>query len=485
MRYFRVVSLLAALSWTTSVAWAQYGLSGSPSLVTLPSAQAQPYVPRSGFAQPSVPYGVTPAGHMASAWDAEPAPAASTPFPQMLEPAYPAPDVPMHAAPGNRPGSKRQLSRPGGEPEMPRSVVEAMLADSSGDLPPPWGPDPAWGVEADCYDSCQPCFQPTWYVSARGLIMARGDHPNKVWTTYSTVAPEEQLMSTWRDMSWKGGLEVRFGRYFCCGDWALEAGYWTLDPFTSFDYQRPAGLVSTPLDFLNLGYADPGIAGDPSLLFDVADVHGVWRRDEVHNVELNVIRAPIGRPCAGPFSCSWTLGARFFRFEEDLLFGSTDQGGLEFGVDPTGAMEGYLDDKIINNLVGAQLGCRVDYARDQWRLFFFPKVGLYNNHIEHRFTGYDGAGNLFAPLWPGYPPFPVSSTRDVIAFLTEFDLGLEWRFHRNWSAEIGYRTTVATGMGLADHQFAFFMSDTPELADIDYNGYLILHGGFAGLTYRF
>jgi hypothetical protein len=237
------------------------------------------------------------------------------------------------------------------------------------------------------------------------------------------------------------------------------------------------------LDLLNV--EDPVTGGPAMDLFDNAEAHIVGRRNEVHNIELNLIRDPIGSVCTAPFHSSWVFGARFFRFEEDLAFVSLDEGGTEFGVDPTG----YLNDKCVNNLIGAQLGCRVDYTRCNWRVFAFPKVGLYNNHIQHSFSAYrrDAANGvtMFNVLWPGYPQYPVDTTTNVLALLTEFDVGLDWQFHPRWTGTIGYRATFATGMALADHQIPFYPGDTPELADVDTNGYLLLHGGFAGLTYRF
>jgi hypothetical protein len=486
MKYFPVISLLAALSWMTSDAWAQYGLYGSPALVELPSVQAQAYVPQNTLAEPTPPYRVAPAPHVAGVWDARPMPAASNPFPQMLDPAYPAypPLGPaMHTVSAKRPPKKKQPPEPGRDPEKTLSVVEEMLGESGGGFPPPWGPEPGCDVGADCGDSCLPCFQPKWYVSVQGLIMTRGDKPNKVWTTYEATDSSNQLMDTVYSMEWEGGFDLRIGRRFCCGAWALEAGYWTLNPFETSVYRSHPNLVSTPLDFLNV--EDPVTAGEAGFLFDDAEAHVVWRRNEVHSVELNLIHNPLDPMCAGSFSCSWAFGPRFFRFEEDLVFASLDEGGTAFGQDPTG----YLDDKVVNNLVGVQLGCRVDYSRDKWRLFVFPKAGIYNNHIRHRFSAYrrDAVNGevLFNVLWPGYPQYPVNSTKDVVSFLTEFDVGLEWQFHPKWSATIGYRATLATGVGLADHQIPFYPGDTPEIADIDYNGYLLLHGGFAGVTFQF
>ncbi len=56
--------------------------------------------------------------------------------------------------------------------------------------------------------------------------------------------------------------------------------------------------------------------------FDNAAEHRLWRRDEVHNVEVNVVR---GQWCYGqdsPWDLGWSMGVRYFRFQESWRFGS-------------------------------------------------------------------------------------------------------------------------------------------------------------------
>ena len=459
MKCLQVLTLLAAISWTTSTAWAQFGLYGSPGLVTLPPVRSET-APADSFSPRLGPRYASPL-RQATALD-------------------PVPQQPAGEVPG-------PLQSNGVTP----NVVDQMLSETSRPLPPPWGSDagcepgggcgPAGcGTLVDC-GPCDPCLQPKWYASASGLIMTR-DKANRLWTTYESGNNPNQL-PTDSDWQWQGGGEIRFGRSFSCGTWAVEATYWTLDPFTSMISQTHANGVSTPLDFTDVVWADPLLPGSPVDLFDGAAEHRVWRRAEVHNVELNVIRSQWDSNCCGPLDLDWSAGVRFFRFDEDLTFGSRDGSTTNWTGDLTGV--GYLDDEIVNNLVGAQFGCDLNYRVDAWALFLSPKVGIYNNRIEHRFSAYRGDGELFDVAPAGYPSYPVSSTKDVVSFLTEIDLGLRWHFATMWSAEIGYRVVVATGMGLADHQIPNYVVDTPELADIDYNGNLLLHGGFAGLTCRF
>jgi hypothetical protein len=313
--------------------------------------------------------------------------------------------------------------------------------------------------------------------------MGRGDQPDGVWVTHEARNEDNLLMHTQHDLQWRGGGEIRFGRYFGCGAWAIEAAYWTLDPFTSVASQTHPNFVSTALDFTDVDWADPGLPGSPVHLFDTAEEHRVWRRNEVHSIELALIHDRVDDLCWGPLEVGCLAGIRYFRFEDDLRFGSMDQNGLGFGIDP--AMEGYLEDKIINHLVGVQFGWRMEHCRERWRLYVFPKVGIYNNHISSRFNAYRGDGELFAPVPAGHPSYPVRSTRDVFVTLTEVDVGLECRFAARWSAAVGYRVTIATGMGLADHQIPLEVADTQKLADVDFDGHLLLHGARADVTCRF
>ncbi|MEA1951413.1 MAG: hypothetical protein U9N87_08515, partial [Planctomycetota bacterium] len=121
------------------------------------------------------------------------------------------------------------------------------------------------------------------------------------------------------------------------------------------------------------------------------------------------------------------------------------------------------------------------------QLYLSPKFAIGCNHIENDYQLYRGDGALGRPTAASGMPgsFPVSSSKDVFSVITQIDVGLEWNFACNWSARIGYRLMVATGMGLADNQIPFYIVDIPEIEDIDHNAELILHGGFAGLTYNF
>jgi hypothetical protein len=502
VKHARLLSVVTALLWTASAAWAQSGFRSSTGVVRLPPVESEGSVERDDPGRSLDWY------QAASAQFVPPTTTSFPHFPQSYGPGGVSQASLPHAGPPTQPASFPPPTQPPstepprrdlGESYSPMperatyQVANPTLGELGYDSLPPWGPEPGrepagesdrWsGYQAcgvDYADSCLPRFQPRWYVSVSGLVMARGDKPNEVAVTHEAGNEGNVLMHTQNDLPWRAGGEIRIGRFFGCGAWVIEAAYWTLDPLTSVDSQTHPNLVSTPLDFSDVEWADRQLPGFPGNLFDVAEEHRVWRRNQVHNVELTLINDPPCHLSRGPFEVGWSAGVRYFRFEEDLRFGSMDQNGLAFGIDTD--MEGYLDETIVNDLVGVQFGWCLDYCRDRWQLYAFPKAGVCINHIRNRFSAYRGDEELLAPVPAGYPFYPVNSTRDVFALLTEIDVGLRWQFATKWRATVGYRVTIATGMGLADDQIPVSVGDTPELADIDFNGHLLLHGARADVT---
>jgi len=341
-------------------------------------------------------------------------------------------------------------------------------------------PEPGccWGfLVADC----------PWYARVLVFMMGR-DEPNRFWTSYETNNNPNQLMHT-NDigLAWRVGGEVRFGRRFgCSSSWAVEAAYWTLDPFDGRTAISHPNGVSTPINLEYMQFyrsaQDQPLAAD---LFDNAIEHRLRRQDEFHNVEINFLRLQRLADSHFPLDFHWGLGARWFRFQEELLFGALRTG--TWGSNG-GRNEAYINQEITNDLIGAQLTVDMTYfIHRNWRIFLTPRVGLYNNHIRLDFEVYRGDGTV-ARSQPGSgvsATYPVRARTDTLSFLTQLDAGVEWHFAKHWTAAIGYRVVVATGMGLADHQFPAYLIDIPEVGHIDHNGHLILHGGFASLTVNF
>jgi hypothetical protein len=325
------------------------------------------------------------------------------------------------------------------------------------------------------------CIRPTlWYASAAGLIMTRDDS-NGFCTSYEDGNNPNQFPNP-GPVDWAGGWEFKLGRRFCCGLWAAEATYWELDTMDgSTVFTIPGGAVSTPLVVSDIEF--DGVNG--TMLFDGADQHRVWRKSNVRNYELNLVRARLNEAACSPIDLSALLGVRYFRFDDDLTFGSLQSGGFWGG---DGTDEAYLHEGTENHLVGVQIGADAGYrlARNL-RVSLAPKLGIYNNHSKSRFDLYRGDGVVANPTAASgmVGSYPVLASDDSFSFLGQIDVGVDWEFCPNWIAFVGYRLVGATGIALADNQVPTYVVDIPELARVHTNGSLIVHGAFAGIKVEF
>lgn len=490
MKYARNVLAVTVLVGIASSVSAQTGLYGSPALIPLGSGQPLSYsspgmptpLPAAGVHQAPGPYAATPTSYGQSG--SGPYLAAAQGYPTHLIQA--SSEVPPPPAPETVPPPPAPSTALSPIPETPASgapsVLDQLLQESDG------GPGCVGAANCAaeaCETECEPCLRCPWYASASGLILTR-NMGNTVWTTYRSGNNPEQLMNTEQaKIGWNAGLQFTLGRTFCCDQWALEGTFWGMDAMHGYTSLSPGnGALSTPLDFTDAVFAnDPTGVGplQPDDLFDGADAHFISRTNEVYNVELNLLRRSL--QCSETVNIDWLTGVRWFHFRENLLFGSCDAGGS--WDDPTTC--GYVNERIRNDMLGAQLGLKADwYVGYHLNLFARPKIGIYNNHIESRYDLY-GNGQAIIPR-PGSGitgGFPVEADKNALAFITEIDLGMDWEFHPQWTATLGYRVFLATNVGLADHQIPTYQMDLPEEASIKDNGSLLMHGAFAGLTYRF
>jgi len=498
-------------------AYGQYGLYGAPEILPIPQVQASYAVPKTAVAratQPSAPVNESSAAvwspwlqqTSASIPDPAGAPQPGPPEPpSLLEPdKFAAPDTTADPQNSYTPiGPTAGDAPPGAMPAGAQpSLISQMLeqADTlAGPAAYPVGQSypsagcAACGEAGGCYGAplarfqqlafgspCGGCFP--WYASAAYITMGRNE-ANRVWTSYEAGNEANQIgHSNMASLTFEHGFEVRVGRRFgACRQWALEGVYWTLGDFNGYrSITHPSG-VSTPL---TTGHVDFNGFG-ANLWFDNAAEHRLWRSNELDNVELNLVRNRLWALDGAPWSLDWLLGVRYFRFEEGLIFASL-QGGASWGQD-NGLHEIYMDEQIENHLVGFQFGFEADYwLIDGLRLFVIPKLGIYNNHITQTFRLNLGDGTIPTTGGTGVPgTYPVRSSTNNVSFLGQLDAGLDWQFAPRWSLRGGYRVIAATGIGLADHQIPPYLVDIPEIAAIDTNGDLIVHGAFAGLTFNF
>jgi hypothetical protein len=437
MKLFHIALFAFLAACAASTAQAQYGLYGAPEMLAVGQPnQPQNYPP--------------PAGYPTLA-------AANTVYQpnQTYQPGQ------SYQPPAN---SSYQPYQPPANPSGQSPAGQGCQAGCGG------GP---CGQSGPCLAACSS----PWYASVLGLVMGRTDG-RRIWTSYATDLETEQLANSQFQHSWEWGGEVRFGRRFCCGctPFALEATYWTITPFSGFEeVTNPGNFVSTPLNVSQVTFH--GVTADN--WFENAESHRLWRRDEFHDIEINLIREQMTGPYDSPWDIGWSVGVRYFRFHDFFQFASVAV-NHHWG-EP--ASEAYLSDDITNNLIGPQFGFDAAYNLfPNVRLFITPKVGIYDNYMDHTFQARLGDGTNGSGV---YGDFPVNSTRHGLSFLTQIDLGADWRFAQNWSARLGYRVVAITGIGTADDQFPQYIVDKPEIANIQNCSSLVLHGAFLGVTYNF
>ena len=358
---------------------------------------------------------------------------------------------------------------------------------------------------AGAYDSCggSECIEPecggevisgdfgcapsccSWFGGVYGLTMARaGNHGFGL--NYNTFAPAAPLLrSNGVIDGFQSGFDTRFGRYFDCGCYGVEAVYWGIFPD---NYERTVdwanlggGNLYTTIGFDGLSY-DPGTGVIPvQQVFGNATrtalLHRLRRSYEVHNIEINFLKNPRRR--AGCFHYELLAGFRYFKFNDGFLF-STDYANNMFGDDPANELHYNID--VDNNLLGFQIGGRADrYFGSCFSVNIGAKTGIYNNHINHRQSIFGGNGFAYNTNNVDYN---YNRTENEFAILSELSAGASYDIGCNWRITGGYRVVAACGVATADGQI-------PRDYNFDYyrgqtyaDDCLILHGAYFGAEYN-
>lgn len=414
-------------------------------------------------------------------------------------PAPPMPGAaePYHAGPNPAPSPHGVWGQP--QPNMPAPTYYHQPACSGGVYQPTWQPQacpPPQTPIAAC------CESGIWYSRSSALILGR-ERGNRLWVSYENNNNPNQLMHT-NDahVDWNGGGEVILGRQFACSPWAIEVAYWQLATLEGSSSVTHANLVSTPLDLTDVDF---GLA-DADTYFDSAAEHRLRRDNDFLNIEINLVnRDLLGSRCGSAASmrsgaCGYgsccdvgccpppryvlrgLAGFRYFRFEESIVFSSLDDGGSWGGAG--GANEAHLEDHVVNSLLGFQFGSYMAWnATDRFALTCAPRIGLFNNRVNHRFELYRGDGVHATPdpasgIGGGYP---IDTSEDVFSVLCQLDVGVKYCVYRNWSLVGGYRLVALSNIALADEQIPPYLADIPEIANIDTSNSLLLHGAYFGV----
>ncbi|MDA7979153.1 MAG: BBP7 family outer membrane beta-barrel protein [Pirellulales bacterium] len=316
-------------------------------------------------------------------------------------------------------------------------------------------------------NGCDACG-PNWYGRVGGLVMTRDD-ADPIWTSFNNTVITSALLGTPSvGPDWQGGYEASIGRRLCSNVW-VGATYWTLEPDNqSATVSDPGGIINSTFDFRTLA-----LNGTPvNSWYDSALAHRLSLRSEFHNAELNFFGDFASNPCSR-HRFSWFGGARWFRFKDDFLFETADT-STTFGVDL--ANEAYWNINVTNNLIGGQIGGTAEYALTNcWSVYATPSVGLYHNRMTYNSSIRSG---------DGFVAYNIDSDKNDFAVLSQIDFGSSYNVNQCVRAYFGYRLISAAGVALSGEQIPPLGDDLENIRNIDSDGHLFLHGGFAGIEFR-
>lgn len=483
MKSYFAFGIIVALSWVglAAGAHAQDRVSG-PSLLPLPEAQRE---------YPTTPYPNAPVGAYetgTSAWSNSRGPvfgqrfANNNPGVAPLDGPHATPEaVPTPAAPnGIYPDASPSPSDKHHDP-----YADAMSS--------PYGSGVTGAEGASGFDAGDMCGYGGgavsgirggggWWGSVGGLIMGR-DRGNGY--RFSYFDSNEAGQYTTQQYNWGGGVQASVGHCFMhgCNTYGIEAVYWGLYPGvneqTTLAGQQP-GNLNAILNFNQLNY-NGGLA---SLSANNAAAHRLRSSYEIQNVELNLLNftyAGTGDCGASRHSYSFGAGFRWFRFIDGLQFAS-DPANNVFNGAPE---EIYYDIRTINDLVGFQLMGQCNYwITNKLGASFGTKFGIYDNFMSHTSRIGGAAGDAVVNNGPfNGAAWNIAGNSSTVALLGQVDAGLTYSMTSHWSLFAGYRVMGVSNVALTTNQIFPDLRGINDVAAINHNGSLILHGAYAGAQF--
>lgn len=332
-----------------------------------------------------------------------------------------------------------------------------------------------------------------WYAYGGGLSMTRAKC-DRTYFTQDGADPWVGLLDA-RDisMNWSGGFEVRVGKYFNCGQNAVEVVYWGLFPSDEEATIRNTDVVGNlesrlNFDALEAFNPDTGLVEQVSNWVDGADTHRIRADYSIHNLEVNLMNYSgcVGYGACRPrFHFNWGIGFRYFKLDEDFQF-SAKETLTGYDYDDSADQIDYISE-VENNLLGLQVGGTGRYyINNCWSLMVGAKVGVYNNRINHNQCVHIG-GDVVQVIGGPHAGenYDVESSKDDVAFLGELNIGLNYQISCCWSISAGYRMLGAAGIATATGQIPWSMDDKTDAALINSWDSLFLHGGYAGVEFNY
>lgn len=185
---------------------------------------------------------------------------------------------------------------------------------------------------------------------------------------------------------------------------------------------------------------------------------------------------------------TWLAGFRYFRFEDNLTYAAS----LNDAVINRSTDDLYYDVNTTNDLIGFQLGSRLDYCvTRRINLYGNAKVGIYGNHstlYTRIATDFQNAmlNDTRTPANPNQgQAYSFNESKDDLAFLSELGTGFGVRFSPRWTGTVGYRAIIASGVATSPDNLRTSFANYSDVRNYDNYGTLILHGLSIGALYNF
>jgi hypothetical protein len=316
-----------------------------------------------------------------------------------------------------------------------------------------------------------------WVVGSRALFFSRTREAG------IPLATNEYDTLWTRDNSYRilPGGELSLIRRNCAGN-GQEIRYWGLYP-----EQRIAELSQPEFKSYLAGLDDYFIGPESTNVQDIyefSDSLQIRRRNEFHNVEINLLRNGGTYLTPGGNTGSFELlgGFRWLYFNEDFSYSGSGSESLAESVS--------YDLAVRNNLTGLQLGARNEiWICNKVSLISGTKFGLFNNRIRSRQSISNGSDD-FAWLENDHYPdeeidFDTALRKNDLAAIGELELGVAYQFAQRARLSMGYRVLGISGVALAPGQIPHNFSHPVETQRINSKDSLILGGAYSGIDICF
>lgn len=174
---------------------------------------------------------------------------------------------------------------------------------------------------------------------------------------------------------------------------------------------------------------------------------------------------------------NWLAGIRYLQIQDDLEFAALDVPGL-------GAQSLMYQNCVTNHLVGFQIGGRADYCIGScFNLYGLARSGVYNNSASLCTSLSTETASAYESGNPG-SHYVFSRRNDQVAFINEIGTGMGWAFSPKWTATVGYRAILASGVATAVGNLRL-PGQTIAQTGINTKDTLLLHGLNIGALYNF